>query len=197
MELYDDGSKSVYNSGNIKIEQNDSKLYVTINSYDFNEKFPKFSINNVVTPMYTENIGTFCVGYIQIFVPDTEASTIENRSYYLTVSDNNMSVTSCKGEIINTQMNTFDDNITNPHYIYKPGSYAQNIGIYNKLGQSSSVESRYGVGDGKVNIGDTIMIQASSIISASNDYDIYTANRFIKFDGEAFEPIYFDDGSKF
>ena len=34
-------------------------------------------------------------------------------------------------------------------------------------------------------------------IGSTNDYDIYTANKFMKIDGNAFEPIYYDDGSKY
>ena len=59
--------------------------------------------------IYTDNIGTFSVGYMQIFVPDTPESTIEGRNYYLTVSDNNVNIICSSGQTINSQMKTTDD----------------------------------------------------------------------------------------
>ena len=188
------GSYSTYNSGDIQIVQDGSTLHVTINNYDFDGEFPMYSENG--KKIYTENIGTFSVGYMQIFVPDTEANTIENRNYYLTVSDNNMSVTSSTGIVIDTQMTAYDDNIRTQHVLYRKGSYSHQLYIYNKNLNFGSVESNYGAGDGKVNIGDIIRIFSKCLVTPKNDYDIYTANKFIKFDGEAYEPIYYDDGSK-
>ena len=69
--------------------------------------------------------------------------------------------------------------------------------IYNKDGKYGTVESSYGTGDGKVNIGDVIRVQVKSLVGKTNDYDIYTANKLLKFDGEAYEPIYYDDGRKY
>ena len=60
--------------------------------------FPLIDIMVIQQKIYTENIGTFSVGYMQIFVPDTEASTMEDRNYYLTVSDNNMNIYSSTDE---------------------------------------------------------------------------------------------------
>ena len=194
---------STYNSGDIKIEQIGSTLHVTINNYDFDEEFPMYNSgwNGALftnrNKIYTDNIGTFCVGYMQIFVPDTDASTIESRNYYITVSDNNMSITSSIGETINNQMRISDDILETQHVIYKKGSYGQNLWLSNKNNNFGSVESNYGAGDGRVNIGDTITITDKFRVSITNDYDIYTANKFVKFDGEAYEPIYFDDGSKY
>ena len=194
---------STYNSGDIKIEQNGSKLHVTINNYDFDEEFPMYNSRWNGAPfinrnkIYTDNIGTFCVGYMQIFVPDTEASTIESRNYYLTVLDNNMSIISSTGETINNQMKTSDDNLEIQHVLYKQGTYSHHIRIYNKNGTSGTVETNHGTGDGKANIGDILTIVTKFSMGQTNDYDIYTANKFVKFDGEAYEPIYFDDGSKY
>lgn len=101
---------STYNSGNINISQDDSKLKVTINEYGFNGIFPHYpSLYRGAIErgkIYTDNIGTFSVGYMQIFVPNNEASTVEDRNYYLTVSDNNMNVTTSSDEKITTQMKT-------------------------------------------------------------------------------------------
>ena len=193
---------STYDSGDIQMIQEGNTLHVTIDNYDFDGEFPMYTSSWKSAPMnnkkkiYTDNIGTFSVGYMQIFVPDTEASTIEDRNYYLTISDSNMNVASSTQEI-NSQMNTSDDNIRTQHYIYKQGYYGQQILISDQNGTYASVESNYGIGDGRSNIGDIIKIQSKFILGMTDDYDIYTANRFVKFDGEGYEPIYYGDGSKY
>ena len=198
---YEESDYSVYNSGDIKIEQEGDVLHVKINNYELNGIFPMYGStwkgDQSRSKIYTENIGTFSVGYMQIFVPDTEASTIENRNYYLTVSDNNMKVQTNSQLEISEQMNIKDDNIKVQHVLYKKGGYGQNISLKDKNGQPYIVESNYGKGDGKINKGDILTIDNRFYIELSNDYDIYTANRFIKFDGEGFEPVYYDDGSKY
>ena len=189
-----DRTYSTYDSGDIQMIQEGNTLHVTINNYGFDGEFPKYnsywkgSSINLKTKIYTDNIGTFSVGYMQIFVPDTEASTIDGMNYYLTVSDSNMQITSSIQEI-NTQMNASDDSIRIQHIIYKQGSYSQSI--------SPGAESLFGKGDSKVNIEDTINMSVFFSIRETNDYDINTANKFIKFDGEAYEPIYYNDGSKY
>ena len=108
---YEESDYSVYNSGDIKIEQDGAILHVTINNYELNGIFPMYKSSWRNNPnrkkIYTENIGTFSVGYMQIFVPDTEASTIENRNYYLTVSDNNMKVQTNKYTITNIRTDEY------------------------------------------------------------------------------------------
>ena len=193
---YKPSDYSTYNSGDIKIIQEANILHVTVSNYSFNGEFPLYASHYAGcsnrNKIYTDNIGTFSVGYMQIFVPDTEASTIEDRNYYMTISDNNIRFTSSVQEI-NTQINNSDDSIRIQHMIYKPGLYEQQIFPRNKNGQA--IESVQG--NGKANIGDILSIMAKSRVAVSNDYDIYTVNKFIKFDGDAFEPVYYDDGSKY
>ena len=192
---------STYNSGNINISQDDSKLKVTINEYGFNGIFPHYhSLYRGAIErgkIYTDNIGTFSVGYMQIFVPNNEASTVEDRNYYLTVSDNNMNVTTSSDEKITTQMKNSDDNLRIQHVLYKPGSYSQYLQVYAQNGVVGSVESNHGSGDGRAAIGSICSIYAKFANSLTNDEDIYTANKFIKFDGEGFEPVYYSNGSKY
>ena len=198
---YIDNEYSTYNSGNIAIEQTSSKLKVNIKNYAFNGIFPHYQSGNSGatsrTKIYNENVGTFCVGYLQIFVPDNEASTINNINYYLTVSNNNMKVKSNTGTTVNIQMKTDDDTSTITHYIIKNGYYSQYIYLYNKIGQSFSVESNHGKGDGRIIKGDLMRIYCKFIMSLSNDENVYTANKFLKFDGEAFQPTYFSNNQKY
>lgn len=59
------------------------------------------------------------------------------------------------------------------------------------------ISSTYGAGDAKVTLGEKIIIRTKFYNLTSNDYDINTANRFIKFDGELLSPMYYLDGSKY
>ena len=202
--VFVDEKYSTYNSGNININQDNNKLKVTINGYGFNGIFPHYDSawNGAVTEknrhkIYTDNIGTFSVGYMQIFVPDNDASTIRDRNYYLTVTDNNMKIISSNDEEINSQIDSSDDSSKVQHVLYNPGSYSQSLLVYDEKGIVGSVESNHGSGDGRSAIGSTCSIYAKFANNLNNDKDVYTANRFIKFDGEGYEPVYYSDGSKY
>ena len=186
---------STYNSGNIKITQEGSSLKVVVSDYKLNGTFPYYeslySGNTHRSKIYTENIGTFSVGYMQIFVPDTEASTIENRNYYLTVSDSNMRVTSITNQILTSQMSTSDDTSRISHVIYSPGTYSHITFFYDTNFKVLSTTTS--TGDSKETIGNIVMALSKFDISLYSDNDIYTANKFYKFDGECFEPIYYNN----
>ena len=186
---------STYNSGNIKITQEGSSLKVVVSDYKLNGTFPYYeslySGNTHRSKIYTENIGTFSVGYMQIFVPDTEASTIENRNYYLTVSDSNMRVTSITNQILTSQMSTSDDTSRISHVIYSPGTYSHITYFYDTNFKVLSTTTS--TGDSKETIGNIVMALSKFDISLYSDNDIYTANKFYKFDGECFEPIYYNN----
>ena len=92
-------------------------------------------------------------------------------------------------EIINNQMDESDDSESIQHVIYKEGVYYHSI--------FSGIESLGGAGDGKANIGDIIEPGCSFGMDLTNDYDIYTANKFVKFDGDAFEPVYYENGDRY
>ena len=186
---------STYNSGNIKITQEGSSLKVVVSDYKLNGTFPyyesSYSGNTHRSKIYTENIGTFSVGYMQIFVPDTEASTIENRNYYLTVSDSNMRVTSITNQILTSQMSTSDDTSRISHVIYSPGTYSHITYFYDT--NFKLLSTTISTGDSKETIGNIVMALSKFDISLYSDNDIYTANKFYKFDGECFEPIYYNN----
>lgn len=132
---YKPSDYSTYNSGDINIIQEANILHVTVSNYSFDGEFPLYGSSwagdSNRNKIYTDNIGTFSVGYMQIFVPDTEANTIEDRNYYLTVSDNNMKISSSIQ--VNNQMKTDDDSIRTQHVIYKNGTYAQSLFIARKI----------------------------------------------------------------
>ena len=202
--IFKEQEYSTYNSGNINIRQDNNKLKVTINGYGFNGIFPHYDsawkeayTEGNRNKIYAENIGTFSVGYMQIFVPDNDASTIRDRNYYLTVTDNNMKIISSNDEEINSQIDSSDDSSKVQHVLYNPGSYSQSLQVYDEKGIVGSVESNHGSGDGRSAIGSTCSIYAKFKNNLNNDKDVYTANKFIKFDGEGYEPVYYSDGSKY
>lgn len=184
-------NRSIYNSGNILMEQNENIIHTTINNYEFDGTFPQQNIGGQVIN-YKENIGCFSAGYFQIFVPDNEESTNENRTYYLTVSDVNMQATSNSGLSINEQVVTTDDSIREQHYIIKPGKYYHYIRIANnnKILLSSGNQAA------TVYKGQKVYISTGYTIS-SEEIKIYSSNKFVKFDADAVEPRLNDDGSKY
>lgn len=193
---------STYNSGDIDIVQEEETLKVTVSNYEFNGTiFPQYEANNKMSPdsgrdkVYTDNIGAFSIGYIQIFVPDNEASTIEDRNYYLTVSDDNLKMISNTNEQVTTQMDESDDNISIQHVLYRTDTYSHQIILEDT--NWKIITSNYDTGDGKANVGQRILAITKILTNANNDRDIYTLNRFLKFDGEGLEPTYFATGEKY
>ena len=192
---------STYNSGDIYIVQEKNVLSVKVNNYEFDGTFPMLEAaydgvdNNNRAEIYTENIGTFSVGYMQIFVPDTIASSMDNMNYYLTISDMNMNVVSQSNETITKQMNSQDDTKKVQHYYKMNGAYSQSINIFN--GDDTKQLEDSGMGNASTSVNSKIILRVASFNDASNDYEIYTINKFIKFDGNALEPIYWSDGSKY
>ena len=199
--VYDNNNPeyTTFNSGNISITQEENILHVTINNYDFNGIFPHYESSYADNPArvkkYDENIGIFSVGYMQIFVPFNDATSSVERKYYLVVSDKNMNITSVTDEKVTAQMNNNDDSETLIHDIYKKGTYTQSILLYGEDGYT--IESSFNKGDAKQVIGDNVQIYTKFRLGLLGDDDVYTANKFLKFDAEAFEPIYYSNGDKY
>ncbi len=182
----DDRNCSVYNSGNILMQQNENKIKVTVNNYSFDGIFPK-GIDIYTQNVYSDNIGCFSVGYFQVIIPDNESTTVEDRNYYLTISDSNFKVSSITEDNITNQMVVTDDNVSINHVRYSPGTFNHHIylwGINEGLLQSSG-----SAGDSVRSIGQELYARSYIDISWTNDSDDYlrTVDRFFKFDGEAFE----------
>lgn len=192
-----DRSNSTYNSGNIKMIQNDGKINTTISNYEFDNIFPTYPSYKVITtkPIYGENKGCFSVGYFQIFVPDNEASTSESRNYYLTVADSNFFVKSISGKETRTQQIASDDSITVQHVLHNPSSYGHYMFLPKDGG--GYLGTSYETGDGKATRGQCFEFWNKFYMGITNDYDIYSAIKFIKFDGDCIEPLLYSDGSKY
>lgn len=194
-----DRTYTVKNSGNWKMTQDGRKISVNVNNYEFDGIFPIYQFgfegNKREIPRFYENEGIFSVGYFQIFVPDNEDSTIGDRNYYLTVGENNMSAISCSGVKTQVQANNNDDETKVQHVIYNKGSYEQVIYLHNA--DWTNMESNYDRGDATSNIGTTFKLDAKFILNLKNDYDIYSASKFIKFDGDAFEPQLLSNNEKY
>ena len=189
----------VYNSGKITMLQNENKLKVTINNYDFDGIFPKYNCeyNSSSAIEYTDNIGCFSVGYFQVIVPDNEKTMVEDRNYYLTLSDSNFNATSISDENVSNQIIKTDDDNTIIHVRYRPGSFTHHIYLWDvnwKMMQSS-----YSRGDSVGVINQKFIVASYVDISVNNDPDdkIQSMDRFFKFDGEAFDVIDYNSNKKF
>ena len=197
--LHSERRYSVYNSGNIEIVQTGSKLKVTISDYKFDGTFPiwNYGYGALGTSIiYKDNIGCFSVGYFQVFVPDNAESTIGDRNYYLTLNDNNFSATSISGVTTNAQMLQSDDAVTLQHVIYNPGTYSHTLTL-NKINGSVLGTLANNRGDGYASLGQELDIMVKFGMGVTNDFDLYSATKFIKFDGNAVEPIYYSNGNRY
>ena len=186
-------NESVFNSGNITMQQRGgNKITVTIKNYAFDGIFPEYNYEHSQNAaiVYTDNIGCFSVGYFQLIVPDNEETIVDNRNYYLSVSDSNFNATSISDENISNQMVTTDDADTLSHVRYKKGFFEHRISMFNKEG-NVTLQSAWNAGDSNICIGEEFCVHSTVEINTNNDPDdlIKSVDRFLKFDGEAFEPI--------
>lgn len=143
------------------MNQDGNIIKVTINDYELDGEFPiyKYDFNGAPRPTinYTKNRGIFSVGYFQVFVPFNEASSIEDRNYYLTVTDTNFKTISNSGIEVNTQMKQSDDNSRTQHVLYKNGGYGHSLMVQ---GDTSWLSSTYSAGDAKISPGSIMQIRS-------------------------------------
>ena len=206
---YDDGSMpygilragrasdSIYNSGDILMQEDRNIIHTTINDYEFNGVFPIYNDyhDSATSIIYGENVGCFSAGYFQIFVPDNEETLKDNRTYYLTVEDKNMQVETVSNQKVTNQVITNDDTNRIQHFTLKPGGYNHSISIYND--QNKYI---YETVLGKARISKGQNIQPYLYIAQNSDNDIGTeiksVNKLVKFNGDGLEPILYEDGEK-
>lgn len=192
-------TESIYNSGNIYMEQDGRTIHTTISNYDFDGVFPiyDYQYNGYVHTSvdYTNNIGCFSVGYMQIFVPFEEEDMANNYQYYLSVSDSNFNATSVSEQKVSEQKVTSDDSISNIKVDINDvkSIYNQSINLY--CDGKSLTNS--GKEDAEAYLGQTIEVYARFLSNPNNDSNAYAANKLIKFDGEAVEPVLYSDGAKY
>ena len=189
-----DRSYTTYNSGDISIIQEENILHVTIENYGFDEDFPKYSASATGTPnrspIYTDNIGTFSVAYMQIFVPDTEASTQENKNYYFHIEDVNLSVPTLSGQKIVNQENNTDDSFTKNHIVSSKGAKDFFIDYDGPSSIAYWPGNRGRDGNTALAKSQELNVALSTSVSSVTDpeYYIYSENIIYKFDGEGLEP---------
>lgn len=191
--------ESIYNSGNITMTQNGSTINTKISGYEIDGVFPKYNytwegaVHN--TADYTENIGCFVAGYFQVFVPFNEASTMEDRNYYFSVTNSNLNITSASDKVVTNQMITNDDTKKVSFTSKKIGEFSQTCNIRGYEGYL--ITSRVDTGDIYAYPGQKLSLETKAGLSSSSDDDVYTVNKIIKFDGNGLEPILYDDNTKY
>lgn len=193
-------TESIYDSGNIYMEQNGGKISTTISNYDFDGVFPIYNyeysgyVHSSVD--YAENIGCFSAGYMQIFVPFEDEDMVNNYQYYLSVSDSNFTATSMSEQKVSEQIVTSDDSLNNLR-VYLADSksiYGQSIALYSN---GKILASNDGQEDAAAYLGQSIELYTKFTSNPNNESSAYTANKLIKFDGEAVEPVLFSDGVEY
>ena len=190
---------SIYNSGNIYMEQENNIIKTTINNYEFDGIFPEYS--RARTIKYTKNIGCFSAGYFQVFVPDDDIMKDESKKHYFIIEDENISLTTNSGEKIVSQINLNDDKVRKIHYLLKPGIYYQNITLMDKY--DKELNSEFGAscaanGLGRKSQGQTFQVKINIGQYESNDMgtEIRSVNKLLKFDGDGLEPVLQNNGNK-
>lgn len=194
----EDRARSVYNSGNITMTQTGNKINTEISEYGFDGVFPHYKavVKDGENPLYGDNVGCFNISYFQIFIPDNEESAIVGRDYEVTVSVDNFRAETNSGTVVENQVKTDDDTITNTHYVEFPTTYKQSCMLVND-DATAYLGTSFNTGDGKAVIGEYIQYLSKFAISVASNYDIQSAIKFMKFDGEAVEPALYSDGDKY
>ena len=185
---------SCYESGNVVMEQNESKIHVTLSDYQFNGEFPMYEIGKETTGgirKYEENVGCFSSIYFMIFVPYTEESTEDGYNYYLTVEDTNLKGVNIENESKKIeQIVTTDDTTRYQHQISLEGNFGEMNWLKNSWSQNGGnhLATHYTQGDAKAEKGQKFTYVTEITTGSNNDLkdDIYDANILMKFDGEAF-----------
>ena len=183
-------SNSVYNSGKISMNQENEKIHVVIKDYKFDATFPKYNFeyteNNII---YTDNIGCFSTGYLQIFVPDNDYTKLDNRKYYLTITDSNENFTTNSNSKVQNQVIKTDDSIRLEYIRLPKVEYGDFIDLAgsNILGLTNRGRN----GDTRICIGNTFeaFITTSISNSATEEQYVYSSNQLFKFDGNGLEVV--------
>ena len=197
-------TNSIYNSGNIYMEQEGNTIKTTINHYAFDGIFPIYNNwYNSLNPsiVYQDNVGCFSAGYFQVFVPDNEITSDNDKTYYLTVEDTNMQIVTNSGEIVTEQKQSEDDSYRQRHYYIKPGTYNGSIRIYED-NATSYINGNFNSASyarGRKSPGQAFQAEITFQENSNNDIgtEIKSVNELIKFDGDGLEPILQADGTPF
>lgn len=194
-----DRSMGVFDSGTLVMTQNGSIINVKVNNYAFDGIFPQYFISKQANsePIYEKNTGCFSVNYFQIFIPDNEASTLNDRNYYLKVSDKNLNICSASGKIQTKQQIETDDSITFQHVLYRKGEFNHCMYLTKAEGNRPFLSQFATTGDSRAVIGQKIEINSKFNMNLNSDDNINSATKFIKFDGDCVEPLMYDDGKKY
>ena len=197
-----DRNSSVYDSGNININQENNILKITLNNYKFDGNFPTHNLeyNNNTSISYTENIGCFGSIYLQILVPDWD-EYIEDTDYYLDIKDVNFYATSISGKETTIQQNIDDDNTSVQYTKLVPGTYNSFVYIYNRNNNNvgGNMATYWDAGDSRVFKNQQLYIRSEFKQGENNDYEDYprTINNLLKFDANCYQPVSLSNGKKF
>ena len=197
-EKLNDRTRSIYKSGNISMIQNGRTISTTISNYEFDGIFPKYPYYTTLTtePLFSDNVGCINASYFQVFVPDNEASTMSDKKYYLTVSDNDFEATALSEIISTEQQVTTDDSVMIQHYAHIPATFNQAVYLAND-GATERLGKSFESGDSRAVLGQYIEVWNKFSMNLSAEENANSATKFIKFDGDCVEPALFSNEEKY
>lgn len=191
--------ESVFDSGNMIMEQNGNKITTKFLNYKFDSAFPKYDYvgGNYAYPNvdYEDNVGCFAAGYFQIFVENDEGENNEN-NYSLSLSDYNFKATSLSGDQISNQKNNTDDSLSQSFKQKNKVIFSQGIDI-NKYQTSQSLKSSSSSEDVRLLLDEKYELRFRNVVDPNSDADIHSADRIFKFDGDVVCPVVYDNGEKY
>ena len=193
--------ESVYDSGNIQMIQNGSKITATISDYQFDWNFPRYNchLQNYDYSQYDYNIDESCfaTGYFQIFVENDEQNeNVNNSTYKLTVSDSNFKTNSLSNDEITIQQKDTDDLIAYSFKQKPQVSFAQLFNVKDLTG-NETLKTSSSSEDARVKLTKKYELLCRNDVRTNSDYDIHASERIIKFDANTVQPIEYDGGKKY
>lgn len=183
-----DATNSVFNGGNIDIKEDGTTLHVTVSSYKFNTdawRFPCYSaLNDPNLIKYTDNIGYFSAGYMQVLLHTPEKVT-STKNMYISVEAQNLKAKSATNQETG---DVYNDNNKSVHScaLYPEGTMTHGVEF-----EGSSLWANP---DLKVYPGDDMIVDTEVRFNFDNKY-AKSANNLMKFDTDGLELLGFSKNS--
>ena len=166
-------------------ENDDTVLHFTISGYEFDWEdftFPTaYAQDNLDALRYTQNIGCFSAGYLQIMSPFAD-EVPEDTDLFLDVTVSNIKANSSSGKTVETEEIKTDNQLTPQIVMFPPGTY-------NKWVYFGPNASRYSIpwGSGNTNAPNGTITRIQNVHQYSGDKGVKSVNVLFKFDDDGFE----------
>ena len=156
-------NKSIYDSGNIQIDQSGNKLVITFSNYSFDGKFPTMH-NDGSTVQYSSREGNFAAGFMEFFVPYYDDGVHDDMDYQFGIDAKKMKFSTPTQSNISVGDTTFSDAISSDNSIKfslvkRDGNMYAPININTSPSIARYLSTNYYAGDGSAMLGSKFYIQ--------------------------------------